>query len=310
MWNGSLKGWLLLSDKGVRQGMVSMIRDLSIGIFLLDVFASGAFGATVRLSVVASAAPDQQAFTAEPGILVEYEIRATVEPDDPNAPDTNGLAGFTVDLITDFGVTQPQISGFGETVSLFLTMAQQLGTPAGDDLIGIAAAQLPGASAVTGIGVGVEIVLAHGFLMLPAVEGVVTVELGTDSNVTVLDTATSPSTFSPNVILDPGFTITIVASTGGTGGTGGTGDGTGTGTDGTSGTGTDNGTVGGDGTDTTGGGGTTPDTGNGAGTGNGTTAPTPIEQLIQLFLFLFGPIGVILGALIALFLNVSSGTIP
>jgi hypothetical protein len=181
--------------------------------------------ATVTFNIVPEGGSAGDTVTVAPGASVDYRIEAIVTSDDPVTTDNNGLAFFSVDVLTDLGVTQSAADAFDPAIGSAFPLVQSLGQPSDDDILEIGGGQniFSSGTAVTGIGVGATQTLATGSLTTPSTEGTFTITL--DASANVLDTGTDTSASTANVVTGSGFTISTMQDTGnGDGDGGGNGD--------------------------------------------------------------------------------------
>jgi hypothetical protein len=150
------------------------------------------------------------------GGSVAYEVVAAVSPED-----NDGLNFFSFDILTDLGVDQSVADAvFADVIAAdFVFLGGPFpGTPTGDDILGFEATQGFGTEGTEGVGQGPEPqVLVSGTLVTPAaVTGLFTVEIGPDTNTNLLDLdGTNPiSGADIDTIIGDGFAIRAVEAGG------------------------------------------------------------------------------------------------
>ena len=120
--------------------------------------------------------------TVTPGAQVDYEVTALVSSAaGATTPDNNGLGYFRFDILTDLTVTQPAVTGIEASINSAFNFLVSLGTPTGDDILTVRAAQntLSGTTALlAGVAEGTSQVIVGGVLNTPTVEGTYHVVLG------------------------------------------------------------------------------------------------------------------------------------
>ena len=102
--------------------------------------AGTALGTTVRYNIVPASSRNAQTRTIQTGTRIKYYITAEVISDESTA-DSDGLSLFTINVLTNLEVTQPEATEFDELIEDYFTLFPSLGTPAGDNIEGIGASQ-------------------------------------------------------------------------------------------------------------------------------------------------------------------------
>lgn len=242
--------------------------------------AVAAQGATVSYVVVPTADPMATTITVTAGEPVGYTIFVTIDSDDPAMPDSDGLGGFSVDLLTDLGVAQQEADEFGTEIVASFPLFPSLGSPNNpDDLRGISAFSeaLLGGTGTPGIALDETIPLATGsFLTDPASEGTFTIMFADNASANLLNPG-AEGVFNTDTILVEGFTIVTVLPDDGMGGT-------------------DDGM------------GSTDDGSGGPSDGGGTPPLDPFSSVFVYLYTIFGLVGIVAALVIAIGLNVAAGT--
>jgi len=173
--------------------------------------AGAAFATTVRIDVVPASDNNATSVTATPGSEVAYQIYIQVISDNTATADNNGLAFFTVDILTDLGVEQPAMDSFSALVNQAFTVVRSLGTPQDDDILQIGGGQntFAGGTVTAGIGSGEGQLIGQGRLITPSAEGSHTVAIGPSSQANVFAAGSLTSAGQATLQAGPGFTIAV-----------------------------------------------------------------------------------------------------
>lgn len=170
-----------------------------------------AHGATVTFELFATDDPSADQVTVLAGDPVAYTLTVTVTSDDPGSPDSDGLAGFSVDLLTDLGIAQLPADEFGVEIVASFPLFPSLGSPIDpSDLLGISAFSeaLLGGTGTPGIALDETITLATGsFLTDPDMLGTFTIMFGDIASGSVLLPDAGGFIDADTVVLGPALTI-------------------------------------------------------------------------------------------------------
>jgi hypothetical protein len=171
---------------------------------------------TVQFSVVPTSNINATSVTVAPGATVPYQIYVQVTSGSTTTTDNNGLASFTLSVLTNLGTAQQPLSSFSTAINQAFPNNQSLGTPQGSDIIGISAAQNTSGTVTPGIGSQRQLI-GQGQLVAPTTEASYTVGIGPNPQATVFGPGSTSSTITPTVQAGSGFTIVVSSSSGGGG---------------------------------------------------------------------------------------------
>lgn len=185
-------------------GKTNMRRALAAWMIGL-IASSGATAAVVTYDIRATGST-----TVAPGGSVNYELTATVD-----TGDNGGLTVFVTSIVTNTGVAQPPITGFGNQIQSGWSLSQ-FGTPNADDLLNIGRGQINFNNYITGIGQSGPAVLAFGAVTMPNTPGTYFVRAGddhaeNDQSIANVATPGGDGSFGAGVVFGPGFNVTVQA---------------------------------------------------------------------------------------------------
>jgi len=187
---------------------------IRVGLFTAAcmILAEVAGAATVRFDVRPAGGRPGDTVDVLPGGELAYEVTAEVVTPDPMMPDNDGLALFMLDIETNLTVAQERVE-FAPAIAAAFALFQSRGTPAGDDIHDISAAQDVASGAVL-IGVGRDgpEPLVSGRLRAPEAVGTYRVSVRGVPQATVLvpGSADAPHVQSATVESGAGFDLQVV----------------------------------------------------------------------------------------------------
>jgi len=137
---------------------------------------------------------------------VSFLIEVIIVPDTPFSREIGGLAAFDLDLLTNLLTLQQRLTAFDPLIEDAFPENQSLGTPTGDDILGISGAQNPPPNPIIQeIAVHNPQPIATGTLITPNKEGIFNITLtGSAELFTPVTGFILPPT---STSFDPGFTI-------------------------------------------------------------------------------------------------------
>lgn len=123
------------------------------------------------------------AIVVQPGVTVPFQIVAEVI-NDPSAPANAGLAAFSMNVITDLSVAQPEPLRLSPGVASAFTFGQSVGTSLSDDIVNITGQQFNDLGVITtGVALNQPEVIATGELATPGFEGTFNVNVTGVANI-------------------------------------------------------------------------------------------------------------------------------